>query len=130
MNVMGSSDVPILILDDDPLVLRAWQRAAKLANAKVAPYASVGDALEHLARRAVCACVADWDLGDRTSLEFLRILRSRRPELPLFVFTGDPEAAARALDEAGLHVPVFPKTAGVRLVLESVVGRVPSSEVA
>lgn len=119
-----------MILDDDAGVLHAWQRAAKLANARVATYASVGDALEHLARRAVGACVADWDLGDRTSLDFLRMLRSRRPELPIYVVAVDPAVAAQALDDAGLHVPVFPKTAGARLVLEAVAGRVPSYEVA
>ena len=119
-----------MILDDDALVLRAWQRAARLADANVATYASVGDALEHLARRAVKACVADWDLGDRTSLEFLRILRSRRPELPIYVVAGEPDVATGALDRVGLHVPVFPKTAGVRLVLESVSGTVRSTEVA
>lgn len=130
MNVMGSRDVPILILDDDAVVLHAWQSAAKVANTKVATYASVGDALEHLARRAVCACVADWDLGDRTSLDFLRILRSRRPELPIYVVAAEPETAARTLDDAGLHVPVFPKAAGAKLVLESLTGRVSAVEVA
>ena len=130
MASLGSADVPILILDDDPMVLRAWQRCAKHTGLKVATYSSAGDALEHLAHRSVLACITDWDLGERTSLGFLQMLASRKPELPTYVVTGAPDRASLALDSAGLHVPVLPKSQGVRAVLESVLGRAVTFDVA
>ena len=100
----------VLIVDDEPLVLRAIRTAFERAGRTVTACATFADARQQLADRDFDALVTDVRLGRFNGLQLAIIARHLNPDMMVVVFSGsdDPvlrEEAAR-LDAAFLVKPV------------------------
>lgn len=88
---MGES-ITILVVDDDPLVLRTLQRIVRLRYRDEG--APDGDqALRRVEQGGIHAVVTDVNMPGMSGLELLRILRDRHPRLPVLVMTAKHSAA-------------------------------------
>lgn len=83
----------VLYIDDTIEDLRMLQQAVALAGVpvEVIQASSANQALEHLSSSGnFQVLVLDWNLPAVTGLEFLTIVRSTVPRLPVLILTGSP----------------------------------------
>lgn len=100
----------MLIVDDDPLVLRIQRVALTRAGFDVSSATSISEAEEELGRATPQAVLVDLFLGAESGLDLLRSLKSRGFVGPLVAVSGDalePEALAAGAD-AFLPKPFSP----------------------
>ncbi|HZZ82931.1 MAG TPA: EAL domain-containing response regulator [Anaeromyxobacteraceae bacterium] len=95
----------VLLVDDDPLVLRAYRRVLEQAGHEVESSGDGAGALALAARQHFDAVVSDVSMPSMDGLELLRRLRSIHPDLPVLLVTAVPrlESAVRALDHGALR---------------------------
>jgi len=87
---MGEA-VTVLVVDDDPLVLRTVQRIVRLRYRDEG--ASGGEqALTRVAQGGIHAVLTDVNMPGMSGLELLRVLRDRYPRLPVVVMTAKHSA--------------------------------------
>ncbi|TKR24841.1 response regulator [Natronomonas salsuginis] len=84
--------------DADFLDLTAMFLERKLPSATVLTTTRVDDALDTLDTGPIHCVVSDYELPERTGLDFLRTVRGKYPELPFIFFTG--EGSGRIASEA------------------------------
>jgi DNA-binding NarL/FixJ family response regulator len=105
----------VLLLEDDPLLRRAWQRVAdRMGGLELVPVETEEQARAALAQHAFEVVLCDFHLGDgRTSQALIEeIFRAGAPRLA--VLTGDPDRVRRALP---IDVRVIDKLDGLPAVL-------------
>jgi DNA-binding NtrC family response regulator len=88
----------LLVVDDEPVVRDAL---ARVLHAEGWRTACVGSGAEALAHEALAECrlvICDLMLPGLPGLELMRVIRARRPEVPILAITGYPtdEVAARS----------------------------------
>src|SRR6059036_4322339 len=95
-----STEPRVLVVDDEPQILRGLRVVLRRAGFQVDVAASVAEALDALAVRPPDALVLDLILPDGTGVDVLRDLR-RWSSLPVLVLSaiGDEREKVRALDE-------------------------------
>jgi len=103
----------ILIVDNDPSLLRALGKTLSGAGALVATSQSVADAIEVLSnrRRQIDLVIADLRMPFVTGMTLLHVIRETFPALPVIVLTGfgTPKLKAECLRQgatAFLEKPV------------------------
>jgi len=79
----------ILVVDDEPLVLRATCRALRTAGFQALGAASVKAAIELAQQQGFDAVVSDYDLGDGTGLDVFDALDS---PLRFILYSGNSDA--------------------------------------
>jgi len=89
----------VLIVDDDPQVLRAIQTSLRSAF-RVTAYQSALEAIEHVKRGGVSVVLSDLEMPGMTGLELLRAIRAHDPDLPVLLITGagSLESATQAIE--------------------------------
>ncbi len=116
-------EVPrILLVDDQPRVLRALARVLSEAGYDVATASDGQAALEHMHSTSFEAVVTDISMPNLTGIDFLRAVREFDVDVPVILMTGAPalESAAVAVEYGAfryLSKPIEAKT------LETVVRR-------
>lgn len=88
----------LLVLDDEPIILRGWTRQAERLGVEVLPCTTIEAARAALAGGAVAA-VCDFSLVEGDTRLFVAELSAR---MPVLVSTGHVESARAALAELGL----------------------------
>ena len=84
----------ILLVDDEPQILRALQRLLKLAGHQVVSFDKAAMALEHLAShqsseaQAVQVVISDMRMPEMTGPEFLKVAAEQQPHTRRIVLTG------------------------------------------
>jgi len=79
----------ILVAEDDPLTLAGIEMLLAASNFQVAATVRTGaEALERIAAVRPDMLVLDVDMPDRSGLDVLRTLRSRRDQRPVVLLTG------------------------------------------
>lgn len=113
---MSTSEPPILLVEDDPLLRDALRLLLEDAGYRVREAGSAAEALEASTSEAPALVLLDLGLPDRPGLEVARILRDRQStrEVPIVALTGRVGAGERtACLEAGcnsfLAKPVEPR---------------------
>ena len=92
--------IRVLHVDDDPditdLVAKALEREDERLTVETAT--GVAEGLDRLTDATDCV-VSDYEMGDRTGIEFLEAARERYPDLPFILFTGkgSEEVASEAI---------------------------------
>lgn len=96
---------PVLIIDDDPLVLKSLASILRLRRqVEVEISDSTAGALERVRATDYAAIVCDANQPRLPGLSFLRALRKFRPETPvLFMMDQRDQAAGHQLIEAGAY---------------------------
>ena len=107
----------LIVLDDEPLILRAYGRAAQLLSIPVEMCRSAEEALSLLTRPGAAGLATDYQLAEGTSLPVIRAARTRVPPLPVVLVSGNGRKARDAVELAGMEVPIVAKPVMVREVL-------------
>jgi EAL domain-containing protein (putative c-di-GMP-specific phosphodiesterase class I) len=89
----------VLLVDDDPLALRAMERSLR-PNFDVFTYDSGEEAIEHVSRGGVSVVLSDLAMPGTSGLELLRAIRRYDADLPVILITGAPtlESATQAIE--------------------------------
>jgi DNA-binding NtrC family response regulator len=80
----------LLVVDDEPTILRSLVRTLRAADFRVTP-ASTGEETVDLvlkAPRAFDALLIDWKLPKMSGIDVLKLLQRQHVDLPAVVFTG------------------------------------------
>lgn len=115
------SGLSLLVVDDDPSVVRGMTRVLSGLGAEVTGVASVREARVLLAENAPDAVLADLQLKDGTGLELLPEYLSRQPNGAFYMITGhgSVDNAVQALRQGARHYfekPVDPLALAQHLV--------------
>ncbi|MEK6606780.1 MAG: EAL domain-containing response regulator, partial [Myxococcota bacterium] len=105
----------ILVVDDDPALLRAYERTLTTAGYAVTTAGNGHDAKALLGGTDFDAIVSDISMPGMDGLQLLRAVRERDLDVPVLLVTGDPQlgTAMRAVDEGALRYLVKPVDAKV-----------------
>ena len=100
----------ILIVDDEPLLLRAFSRVLLRLGHEVVQAGNGGEAATLVAGRRFDCAFVDIGLPGASGLEVLATLRARDPALPVILMTGTPtlETAIGAVAAGALRYLVKP----------------------
>jgi two-component system OmpR family response regulator len=122
---MGES-INILVVDDDPLVLRTLQRIVRLRYRDEGS-ADGAQALRRVEQGGIHAVVTDVNMPGMSGLELLRVLRDRQPRLPVLVITAkhsaEDEEYALACGAAAYLVKPIPAQALLDTLTEALAAR-------
>lgn len=107
----------VVVVDDDPAVLKAFGRVLRAAGFDTATYSSAEDYLAAPPTRRVHCLVLDVQLSGMSGLDLQRLLRSRGSTLPVIILTAfDDETVRRDAWTAGC-AGYFDKQTDVDVVL-------------
>jgi EAL domain-containing protein (putative c-di-GMP-specific phosphodiesterase class I) len=100
----------ILVVEDDPELIRAYQRVLRAAGFAVEPAATGTLAAAALERPLPDVVLSDIDLPGLNGIELLRLVRARDLDLPVVLVTGNPrvETAIEAVRHGALRYLVKP----------------------
>jgi len=110
---MVDVDKRVLIMDDDEVVRRSYERVLSGAGYRVRSARSGPDAIEEARRNRVDVVLADLRMPGMDGMTAIRHLRERQPDMRVVVITGypSPESSAEAERlgiQAYLTKPVAP----------------------
>jgi DNA-binding NtrC family response regulator len=116
---MVSSPAPtVLLVDDDPVVLRILSRIVDRAGCRFIQAASAAEALR-AAGRCPDVCLLDLCLPDGSGLDLAVVLNDRYPDLPLILMTGSSELL-RDRSERDRFLRILAKPPDVRAIREAI----------
>jgi EAL domain-containing protein (putative c-di-GMP-specific phosphodiesterase class I)/ActR/RegA family two-component response regulator len=84
----------LLLVDDDPAVLRAYGRVMASRGVNVQSATNGKEAVERLGAGAFDVILSDISMPEMTGLEFLRAVRERDLDVPVIIMTGEPGLAS------------------------------------
>ncbi len=129
MNQPTDSVVPkgvatVLLVDDEPVFLRALQRCLRDGAYKVETLESAHAAVERVRKGGIDVVVSDISMPGMNGLELLRQIRDHEADLPVVLVTGLPalESATEAIDYGAFKYLVKPvDPAAVRATVEQAI---------
>jgi len=98
---MPEQDAPrVLLVDDEPGVLRAYERALAHDGVTVETASNGKDAIERVTAASFDVIVSDIMMPGMTGIEFLKAVRAHDLDVPVILITGAPslESAIRAIE--------------------------------
>ncbi len=96
----GGDEIRLLLVDDDPAVIRAYGSALTRHGATVETASDGMDAAEQVKARSFDVILSDVSMPGMTGIEFLRAVRAHDLDVPVILMTGEPEleSAIRAVE--------------------------------
>lgn len=100
----------VLLVDDDPAILREYSKVAMRAGATVTTARNGQEALHLLAERGFDAVVTDLVMPVMGGLAFLKAVRRVDLDIPVILMTGTPElgTAVTAMEYGAFHYLIKP----------------------
>jgi EAL domain-containing protein (putative c-di-GMP-specific phosphodiesterase class I) len=100
----------IVVVDDEPLVLRGLTRSLEHLPFIVVPCLTPREAIDHVASGHVRVVVSDISMEEMSGIELLRTIREHDPDLPVVLVTGCPEigTATKALEYGAFRYLIKP----------------------
>jgi adenylate cyclase len=94
----------VLLVDDEPQVLQALQRAVLRNGCEVITASSGVDAFAVLGRQPIDVVVSDFMMPGMTGIELFARMRAEHPDITRVMLTGasDSEVALRALEQGAI----------------------------
>ncbi|MEJ2662099.1 MAG: response regulator [Desulfobacteraceae bacterium] len=95
----------ILVVDDEPKILKAIQRILRNENYNILTADSAADGLRMLEGREVDMVISDQNMPFMTGLEFLQRVKADHPGTLTMMLTGEKEIeiAVQAINHAGVY---------------------------
>jgi two-component system, probable response regulator PhcQ len=95
----------ILMVDDEPNVLKSFQRALRKEPYTLMTAQGGEEALKLLEAREVSLVISDYNMPQMNGLEFLKTVKALYPRLLAIMLTGQAEIqiAMQAINEAGVY---------------------------
>ncbi|BBO67109.1 hypothetical protein DSCA_10390 [Desulfosarcina alkanivorans] len=95
----------ILMVDDEPSVLKAFQRALRKEPYTLFTAESGADALNILEAREVSLIISDYNMPGMNGLEFLKAVKADHPHILGIMLTGQAkvEIVMEAINDAGVY---------------------------
>src|SRR5262249_24770289 len=105
-----SRDGKLLLVDDDPAVLRAYRKALSTRGWAVETASDGAQAIDRLRGENFDVIVSDVSMPEVGGLEFLRKVREQDLDVPVVLMTGAPklESAMRAVESGAFSYLVKP----------------------
>jgi EAL domain-containing protein (putative c-di-GMP-specific phosphodiesterase class I) len=85
------TDVRVLLVDDDPAILRAYGKALTLQGLTVETASNGAEGAGRVKSGVYDVIVSDISMPEMTGLEFLKAVRAHNLEVPVILMTGEPE---------------------------------------
>ena len=103
----------ILMVDDEPNVLKSFQRALRKEPYTLLTAQSGDEGLTLLEARDVSLVISDYNMPQMNGLEFLKAVKAQYPHILAIMLTGQAEIhiAVQAINEAG-RLQVHSETMG------------------
>jgi DNA-binding NtrC family response regulator len=103
-------EVPLLLVDDDAAVRRAYQRSLARSGWKVESAASGKEAIDRVKSESFDVILSDISMPEISGLEFLRAVREHDLDVPVILMNGDPEltSAIHAVEYGAFRYLVKP----------------------
>jgi EAL domain-containing protein (putative c-di-GMP-specific phosphodiesterase class I) len=100
----------IVVVDDEPVVLRAFARHLDRTPFKIVACLTPQEAIDQVARGQVSVVVSDISMGGMSGIDLLRTVREHDPDLPVILVTGQPEiaTATKALEYGAFRYLIKP----------------------
>jgi len=100
----------ILLVDDEPEALRAFQRMLRGVGYQVEAFTSAREAIKRVSAGGVHVVVSDISMPEMTGVELLRTIRAYDADLPVVLVTGLPaiESATDAVEYGAFKYIVKP----------------------
>jgi len=89
-DIMMAGREAVLVVDDEPLVLRSFARSLAPGPNPVETFLSAREAVQRVRQGGVAAVVSDVSMPEMTGLELLRMIREYEPDLPIVLVTALP----------------------------------------
>lgn len=104
-DILDGREQCLLLIDDDPGILKALQRELRLENYRILTAASCSEALPLLATHSVDVVLTDMRLADMSGLDFLRRIKGLYPEVIRMVLSGSSEVNSilKAVNEGVIY---------------------------
>jgi DNA-binding NtrC family response regulator len=104
-DILDGHEQCLLLIDDDPGILKALQRELRLENYRILTAGSCAEALPLLAIHAVDVVLTDMRLADMSGLDLLRRIRSLYPDIIRMVLSGSTElnSILKAVNEGAIY---------------------------
>jgi FixJ family two-component response regulator len=100
----------VAVVDDDPRILRSLETLLESADYSARLYPSAESLLENPGALDELNClISDIGMSVMDGFDLLRAVKSARPELPVILITGRPEAAKLAASDGRGADAVFEK---------------------
>jgi EAL domain-containing protein (putative c-di-GMP-specific phosphodiesterase class I)/ActR/RegA family two-component response regulator len=105
-----SQDVRLLLVDDDPAILRAYKTTLTRQGLTVETACDGQEAADKAHAGSFDVFLSDISMPEMTGLEFLRTVRAHDLDVPVILMTGEPslESAVRAVEYGAFHYLVKP----------------------
>ncbi|SFQ30961.1 EAL domain-containing protein [Pseudomonas borbori] len=104
-DILDGREQCLLLIDDDPGILKALQRELRLENYLILTAGSCAEALPLLAIHAVDVVLTDMRLADINGLDFLRRIKGLYPDIIRMVLSGSSEVNSilKAVNEGVIY---------------------------
>jgi len=112
---MIDAGAAILVIDDEPLLRRIYQRLLVPAGYSIVVTDSAPEAIEILTRGQppVWMVITDWQLGDVTAAAIIDHCREHRPDLPVICVSG-------SISPGSVSVPLLTKPVSPEALLSAI----------
>lgn len=106
----AATPASILLVDDDPLVARAYERMLKAAGHTVRVSNDAREAVVLFKRYGFDVIISDVSMPAMNGLEMLRVLREHDLDVPVIFMTGSPDvpSASAAIEHGALRYLIKP----------------------
>src|SRR5262245_60840776 len=103
--VLPQTQGRVLLVDDEPQILRAYTRLLVRAGYSVENAQNGKEATELLEKQSFDVILSDISMPGMNGLDLLRAVRERDLDVPVLLMTGDPqlETAVKALEYGALR---------------------------
>jgi len=93
-------ELRLLLVDDDPAILRAYQRNLARHGVTITTASNGREAVERVKHGSFDVLVSDIAMPEMTGIEFLKAVRATDVDVPVILMTGEPEleSAIRAVE--------------------------------
>jgi DNA-binding NtrC family response regulator len=97
---MSQHDLQLLLVDDDPAVIRVYASALARHGVTVQTASNGKEAAGRVKTNRFDVIVSDISMPEMSGIEFLKSVRAHDLDVPVILITGEPsvESAARAVE--------------------------------